>query len=283
VTIAIGEMFTFGTITGALVAADTRIVATDLATKVGGKLHLSLTHGKAFVIADAAEDGETAEMLAEEITSALCDKSVENMTHLDGIVKAKMTEWYGAYGHNRPPSIQFILAAAIAGRCELFYCSPPNAVLRKTQPFAVGQGARPVDPLFPAPSNSPPTAEAAILRAAYWMYRAKRDEGSMCGGPTSIFMISQFGKIALFGNKEIAAAEALGEKIDDLLQKCRYSLLSAETASSQEVFLETFKVPFLALAAKARDIAFPNLNWLEGTTWGRSGNSQARVKKRNGD
>jgi hypothetical protein len=277
-TIAIGELFKFGDIAGALVAADTRIVATDLATKIGGKVHLSLTMGKAFAIADAAEDGEAAKMLAVDITSALCDRSVESIGQLDGVVKARMTEWYGAYGQNRPPSMQFVLGAAIGGRCDLFYCSPPNTVLRKTEPFAVGQGARAVDPLLPIPTNFFPTAEAALLRACYWMYRAKRDEGSMCGGATTIFVISQFGKMAIFGDEEIGAAEALGGEIDDLLQQCRYSMLSGSPVSQQQAFLEGFKTHYSALAAKANAVLFPTLKWLEGTTWVRPRKKKAELE-----
>ena len=117
VTIAIGDMFKFRNICGALVSADTQIVATDLATKTGGKMHLSLSRGetytKAFGIADAAEDGEAAKMLANEITSALCADTVQNMNQVVGILKSKMTEWYAAYGQNRPPSTQFVFAAAV--------------------------------------------------------------------------------------------------------------------------------------------------------------------------
>jgi len=272
-------MFKFRNICGALVSADTQIVATDLATKTGGKMHLSLSRGetytKAFGIADAAEDGEAAKMLANEITSALCADTVQNMNQVVGILKSKMTEWYAAYGQNRPPSTQFVFAAAVGGSCELFYCSPPNTVLPKNEPFAVGQGARPIEPLFPSlPAFSQPSAESALLRTAYWMYRAKRDEGSMCGGPTAIFMISQYGKAAPFGGQEVKAAEELGAEVDELLQQCRYSVLNGTSEQEQRSFLGDFSNSYLALAAKARDIAFPTLQWLEGTSWATQSASQ---------
>ena len=55
VTIGIGELFRFGSLKGALVCADSKIVSSDLATTAGSKVHLSLSPSRsAFAIADAA-------------------------------------------------------------------------------------------------------------------------------------------------------------------------------------------------------------------------------------
>src|SRR5271169_1076023 len=80
VTIAIGTPFSFGVIKGALVCADSLVVATDGATTFGTKTHLSITQRKSvFAIAGAADDGDASNMLAGDITSALCKESVDNL------------------------------------------------------------------------------------------------------------------------------------------------------------------------------------------------------------
>ncbi len=136
-TIAIGEMLRFGKLKGALVCADSRIVSSDLATTSGAKVHLSLTPRRsAFAIADAAEDGDAAKMLAQDITKALCAESVVHMGHVPELVKRIMTEWYAAYTGGRAPSTQFVLAAAVNGVCNLFYCSLLR-ILFSTNPHPV--------------------------------------------------------------------------------------------------------------------------------------------------
>jgi hypothetical protein len=266
-TIAIGAPFRYGEVKGALVCADSRIVSTDLATKWGTKTHLSLTPRKtAFAIADASEDGDAAKMLAGEITSALCKDAVDNLGKVSEIVKAQMTEWYSAYGVNRPPATQFVLAASVGGHCALYQCSPPNTVLLQDHPFAVGQGARAVDPLIPGSYTEPPEAEAALLKVVYWMYRAKRDEGSMCGGGTTVFMISQWGKMALFG-PEVDEAEDLAKEVDKVITKYRNGLLSWGSKTAQQTILADTAKEYLDVADKMRAIAFPSLEWLAGKEW----------------
>jgi len=148
-TIAIGSRFLYGSIEGALICADSRVVATDGATTWGSKTHLSLTpRGSAFAIAGAADDGDASNMLAGEITSALCGDDVEHLGKIKSVVTEKMTAWYSAYGSGRAPSIQYVLAAAVGHKCDMFFCSPPNTVLQRSVPFSVGQGARVVDPLI---------------------------------------------------------------------------------------------------------------------------------------
>jgi 20S proteasome alpha/beta subunit len=268
-TIAIGAPFIAGSIHGALVCADSRVVATDGATTWGSKMHLKfgVDSGEiksCFAIAGAADDADASTMLSQDITNALCDDSVVDQSKVDIAVKQQMTAWYSAYGRGNPPTIQFVLAAVVGGKCSLIFCSPPNTISRRQHPFAVGQGARAIDPLLPNQASPPPTAESAILRATYWMYRAKRDEGSLCGGCTNMAMISERGTFALIEKDEVEAAEALGEQVDKLLQSCRYGLLSWESQKAQQQFLRSFSQPYLELAAKAKKILFPTLTWLEG-------------------
>lgn len=263
-TIAIGEPFRFGPIKGALVCADSKIVSSDLATTFGSKIHLSLTPRKsAFAIADAAEDGDAAKMLANEITSALCDESVVHMGLVNKVVKKQMTQWYAAYSGARPPSTQFALAAAVGGECSLFYCSPPNTVLMRPFAFAIGQGARVVDPLLPGEASPSPNVKEAILRAAYWMHRAKRDEGSMCGGGTSMFLISDRGGIGLL-HGELDAAESLAEEVDSLVSDFTHGILSLETEQEQNDKLRVFSERYMKLDQHAKSIKFSGLTLLDG-------------------
>jgi hypothetical protein len=264
-TIAMGELFRFGSQKGALVCADTKIVSSDLATTTGSKIHLTLSPRKsAFAIADAAEDGNAAKMLALDLTSALCDESVIHMGHVYDVVKHQMTEWYGAYSGSRAPSIQFVLAAAIGGVCSLFYCSPPNSILAKSYAFAVGQGARVVDPLLPVETSPLPTVGEAILRATYWMRRAKRDEGSMCGGKTDMFLISDRGGIGLLSGEELDAAESLAGDMDVLVSDFTYGVMSLDVEATQQKQAQAFSERYLSLDRRAKNIKFDGMELLAG-------------------
>ena len=108
-------------------------------------MHLSLgvDSGKitsCAAIAGASEDGNASTMLAKDITTALCDDSVTDDTKVLIAVKEQMTAWYSAFGSGIPPSIQYVLATAVGGNCSLWFCSPPNTILPRHDPFAVGAG-----------------------------------------------------------------------------------------------------------------------------------------------
>lgn len=63
-----------------------------------------------------------------------------------------------------------------------------------------------------------------------------------------------------------------------MLQQCRYSVLNYTSEQEQRSFLDTFSKEYLALAAKAHEIAFPNLAWLEGTSWDPPPKKKAELK-----
>jgi len=264
-TIAIGVPCRYENLKCAIVCADTKITASDWATTWGAKLSLSITRrSSSFAIAYAAEDADAAKMLAEDITKALCDETTTPF-NLEVVLKKNMTDWHAAYSGSTPPPIQFVLAAGVKERCDLFLCSPPNTVLRKTKAFAVGSGGRALDPLLVLESESPPTAHAAISRAAYWMYRAKQYEGAFCGGDTHVFMIAEHGGFCLMEDEGIKKIEALGKDIDKLLNECLLKMLDCASEEAQRAFLEKFSMSYLELAAKAVQPELINPRFLDRT------------------
>ncbi len=170
-TIAIGTLYS----EGAIVCADTKVVASDGATTTGSKVFASLTpKGRMFRIADAAEDANAAKMLAGEISHAICD--AENPYKLGAPIKAVMGPWHSSYHHVRPPNLQFVIASLVVGdeQAQVFLCEPPSTVAYGW-PIAIGQGARAVDPhlsiLIPLKNLN---VRSALLRLAYLMYLAKK-------------------------------------------------------------------------------------------------------------
>lgn len=262
VSIAIGLPFMHKGLECALVCADSKIVASDWATTTDTKVSLSLTpRSSAFAIASANEDAEAAKMLADQISERLCSTNLSSSTEI--IVKKTMTAWNGAYGARKPPEIQFVLIAAVAKQCSLFYCSPPNTVLKKTRPFAIGSGARAVCPLLPDETRPATSAESAMFRAAYWMYRAKRDEGSFCGGRTHAVAISQNGGFDFLENDRIKKIEEFSGEIDRLLGDCLLELLSWKSKNAHRRFLKTFSASYLKLTGKILASDFRYLKYLD--------------------
>ena len=86
VTIAIGAKFEGGV----AVCADTKVVSTDGATHCGSKVFLGANPEKmAWAVANAADDGNAAKMLAGELSSAV--SCAENYGDLLKRVKKSMT------------------------------------------------------------------------------------------------------------------------------------------------------------------------------------------------
>src|SRR5260370_35289271 len=103
-TIAIGTLCS----EGAIVCADTKVLASDGATTTDSKVFASLSpKGRMFLIADAAEDANAAKMLAGEISSAMCD--AEKPYNLAPSIKAVMGPCHSSYHHTQPPNLQMVM------------------------------------------------------------------------------------------------------------------------------------------------------------------------------
>jgi 20S proteasome alpha/beta subunit len=263
-TIAIGAEFEGGTI----VCADTKIVATDGATSEGSKVMLSVNDRKiAYAIANAAEDGNAASMMASELGSAACGS--ESWAEISQNLKRVMTEWYSGFGGAKPPVLQFILSYGGLFNSGLYFCEPPNTVLRVSHVIAIGRGSRPIEPMmhglfWPIPMFG---VKEALLKVAYLMYRAKKDEGSACGGNTTAVVVTKEGSFAFVEGEEMEAAERLAAKIENNVEDFRNGMLSLLPKDSQALKHEKCAERYLALVKEAENLAFPGLDWLNKTGW----------------
>jgi 20S proteasome alpha/beta subunit len=267
VTIAIGTRFTGGVI----VCADSKVVASDGATTDQSKVSLSLTATKRiFGIADAAEDGNAAKMLAGEIMNAVCDS--QSPYKLAPDVTSVMASWYNSYGVTQPPQLQFILGAVVIGHegGNVYLCEPPATVLNTIGPVAIGRGARAVEPLLSVLTGvggSPFALKPTLLRLAYLMYRAKKDEGSACGGNTHAIVISVKGGFAFIEHEEMKKAEEIAADIDTLLRDAYQKIMGAEKPEIQRKFVDELSKNYLLLAERGRGLEFPSLGLLKQPLW----------------
>jgi hypothetical protein len=130
-----------------------------------------------YVIANASEDGNAANMVAKEILDALA-RSATDRWNIEPDIKKTMKEWHAGYTQGKSPSMQFILASrtGIQNR-GLYFCEPPNTVLRKhiDETVVIGLGAQVVEPLVSQVVLGPLGVREALIRAAYLMYRAKKE------------------------------------------------------------------------------------------------------------
>src|ERR1700733_9763503 len=118
VTVCIG-MYGIG---GLFVCADSHVVTGDdglvsSTYKLAGR---QCGNGS-FVIGNAADDGNAADMLAQEILDAISESSVDR-GHVEPTIKSVMKDWHSGYVHSKAPQIQFALAARFApqNRCLYF-------------------------------------------------------------------------------------------------------------------------------------------------------------------
>ena len=171
-TVAIG-MYGIG---GVFVCTDSHVVSTDGIVTSGFKLCGVQCGNGSFVIGNAADDGNAADMLAHEMLDAL--KKPVAKGAIEPALKKTMKAWHSGYVHSKPPSIQFVLAARLGLQNRgLYFCEPPNTVLRKhlDESVVIGIGSQIVDPLLPEVIRGPLLLREALIRAGYLMYRAKSE------------------------------------------------------------------------------------------------------------
>lgn len=265
-TIAIGATFEGG----AVVCADTKVVATDGATHHGSKVTLSVNRNRmAYAIGNAAEDGYAAKMLSGELGAAAC--SSENFVDLQNKLKEKMTEWYLGFGSTKPPVLHFLLSAGGNGHSALYFCEPPNTVLFISHAMAIGQGARPIEPFAESLFWNLPQfgVKEALLKLAYLMHVAKSEEGSACGGKTTTVVVSDQGTFAFVSDDEMEAAEKWAERMDSLLGTIRSDLSGPFTQEEQEMKIKEFSQRYFDLAREAKGLSFPSLETLDKAWWDR--------------
>lgn len=264
-TIAIGALYG----DGAIICADTRVVASDGATTTDQKVSvLAGEHEGMFVIADAAEDGNAAKMLAREIRDAACGAADPRNPTAE--IKAVMTSWHNSYGTTQPPHLQFLLARVVPPYTRMdngtiYLCEPPATVMETTQ-AAIGRGSRAVDPLLSILYGTWEWSfdlQATLLRLAFLMYRAKKDEASACGGDTHAVVLSNHGALAQVSGKEMAAAEDLARQVDMLMMEASKMITSCTSMEHQQKFLRgDFATRYAELAAQGRNMTFPSTDRL---------------------
>jgi hypothetical protein len=260
-TIAIGADY-YG---GIIVCADTKVVATDGATTADFKLAIGLgSQPKTVVIANAAEDGHAATMLAEEIILAIGNVNMEQEEEWQ--IKKVMTAWHNSYGAQQAPNLQFIVGTVSGNLDRILLCEPPATVL-ECHPVAIGRGARAVESFLHIPDGLVPhsaSMRATLLRLAFLMYRAKKDEGSACGGDTHTAVIPKGGMFFLVPKEEMAAAEKLAAEIDELMVNTARMIttdLSAPGAASNS--LETLSGQYRNLLKRWHNLDFTSIRRYE--------------------
>jgi len=257
-TIAIGTSFDGG----AIVCADTKVSASDGATTEGSKVFLGITRTRRmYVLANSAEDAYAAKMLGGEISNALslADKSFR----VEETIKPVMERWYNGYHHIQPPQIQFLLAFAQESwdSVMLYYCEPPNTVAHGS-PIAIGKGSRAVDPalnILSPVGKKRLDVKSALVKLAYLMHLAKRDEGTACGGNTYAVVIGVGGAYAFIDETEMREAEALAKKLSDLMS----TGLRKVTSTTPNDLFKTFPGALNEISEAYRKLSFKSLKFLE--------------------
>ncbi|MGH9495998.1 MAG: hypothetical protein ACRD3B_13445 [Candidatus Sulfotelmatobacter sp.] len=262
-TIAIGAEMLGGIVIG----ADTKVVSNDGATTTGSKISLnaSLKSKALLAIANAAEDGRAATMLAEEMVSAVLNASQDGRA-VDRAIKKVMGTWHRSYGQTQPPVVEFLLALSIQSPRSifgLFYCQPPSTRMRCREPMAIGRGSRPVDPLLKTLLRGELNPKSALLKLAYLMRVAKSEEGSACGDDTQAIIVTTQRTHAWINKNEMADAERLAEECRELIDQHRVTLLSAEKPEWIEPHKDDLFETFTVFLKKAEALEFPSLRFLQ--------------------
>jgi 20S proteasome alpha/beta subunit len=256
-TIAIGALYSDGVI----VAADSKVVFSDGSTDSANKLFLALSPERAMMaIADAAEDAHAAKMVAGAISSAFVDAHREGKKP-DALLSEAMGTWYRSYGYSQVPVLEFLVGKVIVDKwVGLYYLQPPSTILWQA-PFAIGRGARPVEPLLGLLSNGKNALKPQLMLLAYLMYLAKKEEGSACGGHTSVLVITKGGSWTFV--EEMEAAEDLASDIHSSVQQYIREAVGASTMFPSAPFTDLQK----ALLDKAGKLDFPSLKNLDMNVW----------------
>jgi hypothetical protein len=192
-----------------------------------------------------------------------------------------MTEWYAAFGSVRPPAMHFLISLGGKDSSSLYFCEPPNTVYEIGISMAIGQGARPVEPMLEDLfwPNPKPSSRSALLSLAYLMHVAKSQEGSACGGKTTTVVITQRGTFTFVSDEEMTRAEEFAEKVHGFLDKVRQALLRPSSEEEPNLALGRLSKAYADLKDEELSLTFPSLAQLEKGWWERKQSKQLAAQK----
>jgi hypothetical protein len=249
---------------GVAICADTKVVWDDNSTSYGPKI-FARKNGftlRSFAVTSASRDGNAANGLARDILNVLHPYNDEPPDY-EWKIKDVMSPWYANYGQVTPPHVELLVAASWPRECALFYCQPPQSVTRISiaePPKAIGYGARAVEP-FLAPNRYEifTAPRCVLIRLAYLMYRAKKDEAAMCGGSTDCFVLYRNGGLIQIPQIEMERAESLGMAIDGMFDNAFSSLVVTANEELQKRQAAIVADKYLQAAKQAANVDFQSL------------------------
>jgi hypothetical protein len=262
-TIAIGTHFTGGV----ALCADTRVVDTNGNVTYARKVILNDPgNGRTFAIAHAADDTNAADMLSHDMLTAL--SALTNPVNIEPTIKQMMTQWQSDYAQTAVPFLQFIVAGAFDNQPLLYFCQPPNVVIRKWEPIAIGSAGKTVDVLLPfvlvSPSNEyypgplHMSATSTLLKLAYLMRRSK-SEDLYAGGDTDAALIFSNGRSTWAERREMKKAEEFSLHMESQFEWCCYGLFSQKSKEEQADFIKRFSDIYMRDAEEASKFRFRSL------------------------
>jgi hypothetical protein len=280
-TIALGAICAGGLI----VAADTNVVLDDGSRSETMKVDTVLGPTGSYVIANATTDGNAAKTLVNHLKADLKkndlrEPGIDPLDVLEGMIADRMTRW--ANDFVKPPSVQLILGAfvnehepddisTIGGGVALYFCEPPNTVLRKLEIgddigyVAIGSGAAITDPLFktlfPITIKSPRTR---LIEVSYLMYKAKKHNAMCAGKTTAVFLKAEHSEAIRINPLSMASAEELGGRLDFLLLGTGTAVTSMSEAAVRD-YVTAFGNIVVTLGNNFRELKIISLSGEEIT------------------
>jgi 20S proteasome alpha/beta subunit len=267
-TIAIGTYFADGVI----LCADSKFVDDNGNISYAGKIAALEVGGRTFAIAHAANDSNAAAMLSSEILEAL--ETATEQSKIVPSIKKCMTKWQSDYAQTSVPLLQFLVACIVHGQQSLYFCQPPNVVIKKyrLEPTPIGSAVKIVEALLPfvlfwARDGDDPdpivmSADSTLLKLAYLMRRAHKED-LYVGGDTDALILYKDGRVGQATRSEMKEAEEFSESLDRYFKYACYGLFSQQPEQEQKEFLERVALLYLR---DTREVAsktwFPSLEGL---------------------
>lgn len=159
------------------------------------------------------DDGKYAE-------GKLANKKFSTPGAVQDEVSRVMTDWYGTFGGNKPPSSELLLGMRLQNdKACLYFCEPPSTFIERVEGYAAaGVGASVTDPLNELLfGGGIVVVQAGLRRVAYLMYHAKK-MNAWCGKRTMCYVIGVNSPEPIQVNTlDMSDQEGISQELDFLL------------------------------------------------------------------
>jgi hypothetical protein len=227
---------------GAILYADRNVIANDGTRTQGCKIYSRDLATGSVALASATNNAIAAEGLAMQMLADLESGEYSDLQDMINRIRWNLQNWSEPYPADELDT-KFLMVLAFSRQTNLYLLQPRNNIMPVPQKYAIGAGARVVDPILNVlpPEDSLFDRRQTLCRLACMTKHAKEQEAAVGPGGSDAIYIPPSGKATRISPVTLEFAEHMTEFVDETLTFVLHTVMGFASDEQLEKEAETCK------------------------------------------